>query len=379
MNIGTIREIKDNENRVGLTPEGVKALVDIGHHVFVQKGAGNGAGFFDEEYADAGAQLLLSPEEVCRSADILVKVKEPLKKEYPLLQIMSGKTVYTYLHLSAVNPELTSVLLENDITAIGYETVEGEHGGLPLLHPMSEVAGVLAIQYGAQYLQKKYGGRGVTLGKITGVDTADVLVMGAGTVGTASARTAAGMGCKVTLVDINKKRLDAVKEEFDSELGPVLSENMTYLLSERNTLDFVVKKADLIIGAVLIPGAKAPQAISEEQVKSMQRGAVVVDVAIDQGGCIWGSRPTSHSDPIYDVEGKIFCCVTNMPGQAALQSTRALTNATLPHLLGMAGDGVERYIKEHTHFAKGLQTSHGKIHVHEVAVALGLEEKYQKL
>lgn len=383
MKIGTIREVKDNENRVGLTPKGVKELTGAGHEVFVQKSAGLGAGFSDDEYVSAGAKMVDSPEEAVAAVDILVKVKEPVVKEYPLLDMFKGKTLYTYLHLSGVEKELTLKLLENEITSVAYETVEDEHGELPLLAPMSEVAGVLAVQYGAQYLQKKYHGIGVTLGRIHGADQAHTVVIGGGFVGATSAKTAAGMGGKVTIVNRSLERLERLKQEFRGCLGDNLFANCGFLQMTDENLKEVVKTADLLIGAVLVKGARAPEVVSEEMVKSMKKGAVIVDVSIDQGGCVWGSKPTSHSEPIYEIDGKIFCCITNMPGQVARQSTQALTSATLPYLKEMAAVGVVESVTKSLQydgrFAQGINTYKGRITYKSVAEDLQLEDRFEEL
>lgn len=383
LKIGTIKEVKDNENRVGLTPAGVKELSEAGHEVFVQKLAGLGAAFSDDEYVSAGAKMMETPEEVVQAVDILVKVKEPVAKEYHLLDMFKGKTLYTYLHLSGVDKDLTLKLLENEIISVAYETVEDEHGELPLLAPMSEVAGVLAVQYGAQYLQKKYHGIGVSLGKIHGADSAETVVIGGGFVGATSAKTAAGMGGKVTIVNRSLERLERLKDEFRGYLGDHLFANCSFVQLTDENLKEVVKKADLLVGAVLVKGARAPEVVTEEMVKSMKPGAVIVDVSIDQGGCIWGSKPTSHSEPIYEVDGKIFCCITNMPGQVARQSTQALTSATLPYLKEMAATGVvesmAKSLQYDGRFAQGINTYKGKITYRSVAEDLKLEDRFQDL
>lgn len=374
--IGTITEIKDNENRVGLTPEGVKALIDAGHRVFVQRHAGQGAGFHDHEYVEAGAEIRNTPEEIVPAVDILVKVKEPLEEEYPLLEMMKGKTVYTYFHLSGVPKSLTDKLLECDITAVAYETVTGDDGGLPLLAPMSEIAGVLAVQYAAEYLQKKYHGRGRTMGEIRNTGRAEVVVYGAGIVGKTAAKTAAGMGSAVTLFDINESVLEKAKHELREYLGEYLMSHVTLAKPEEEVAAATLAKADVLIGAVLVPGARCPKVVSHDQIKLMKEGAVIVDVSIDQGGCIEGSKATSHSDPIYYVEGKIYCCVANMPGQVARQSTQALTNSTLPYLLKLANEGVESALMSDPGFMEGLNTYRGSITYESVAKDLDMMESY---
>lgn len=383
MTIATLREIKDNENRVGLTPQGVRELTAENHRVIVQKSAGDGSGFSDADYEAAGAELMAKPEDIVSASDILVKVKEPLPSEYPLLKKFSGKTLFTYLHLSGVDPKLTDALIENTITAIAYETVEDEKGLLPLLSPMSEVAGVLAVQYGAEYLQKKYGGFGTTLGSVTGTESARVVVMGGGFVGMTAAKTAAGMGSRVTLFDINPARVDALNKDVKAYLGPILGKNFEAVVPKGENLNSALKEADLLVGAVLVAGAKAPVVVSEGQIQLMKPGAVVVDVSIDQGGCIWGSKATSHSKPTYELHGKVYCCVPNMPGQVSRQSTLALTAATLPYLKMLAKNGAEAALKESLQkggrFANGLNVYKGRITRESVAKDLGKTEKYKSV
>jgi len=383
MIIATIKEVKDNENRVGLTPYGVKELVEAGHTVIVQETAGLGSGFSDSEYRECGASMMRNPEDIVKEADILVKVKEPVPSEYNLLEQFAGKILFTYLHLSGVGKRLTKVLVNNNITAIAYETLEDEHGRLPLLAPMSEVAGVLAIQYGAEYLQKKYNGRGVTLGVINGTNSARVVVVGGGYVGATAARTAAGMGSRVKLFDINPERVAELNAEMKEFLGPNLSKNFEAIVPNGENYDKALNEANLVVGAVLIAGAKAPAIISEEQVKSMKEGTVIVDVSIDQGGCIWGSHGTTHSDPVYEVYGKIYCCVTNMPGQVSRQSTMALTNATLPYLKIIAKAGAAAMIKNSLsgdgRMARGLNTYKGHLTYEAVADDLGFHDIYKAL
>lgn len=383
MVIATLKEIKDNENRVGLTPYGVRELTKSGLKVIVQETAGIGSGFSDSEYKECGAIMMRDPESIVKEADILVKVKEPLPSEYNLLEQFAGKILFTYLHLSGVDKRLTKVLAKNNITAIAYETVQDVNGKLPLLAPMSEVAGILAIQYGGEYLQKKYGGRGITLGKITGIDSARVVVMGGGHVGAMAARTAAGMGSRVKLFDINSARCEELNKEIKGFLGHNLGQNFEALIPNNENLEEALKECNLLVGAVLVAGAKAPTVISEEQIKSMKEGSVVVDVSIDQGGCIWGSRASSHSEPVYKIYGKIYCCVPNMPGQVSRQSTMALTTATLPYIKMIAKDGVEALIKKSLstdgRFARGLNAYKGYITYKSVAEDLGMMDVYKDL
>ena len=381
MIIATLKEIKNNENRVGLTPYGAAELVKAGHRLIVQQTAGIGSGFSDTEYKEAGAEIMKNPEDIVKVAEILVKVKEPLPSEYNLLEQFAGKTLFTYLHLSGVDKRLTKVLTNNNITAIAYETVQDERGLLPLLAPMSEIAGVLAVQYGAEYLQKKYGGRGVTLGRITGTNSAHVVVMGGGFVGMTAAKTAAGMGSLVKLFDISQARVDTLNKEVKEYLGPTLGKNFEAIVPKGENLNDALKEANLLVGAVLVAGAKAPEVVTEEQIKKMKEGSVVVDVSIDQGGCIWGSRGTSHSEPTYEIYGKIYCCVPNMPGQVSRQSTMALTNATLPYLKMIAKNGAEALLKSSVagdgRFARGLNTYKGFITYESVAKDLGVMDQYK--
>lgn len=384
MIVATLKEVKDNENRVGLTPKGVSDLVKHGHKVLVQKDAGCGSGFADSEYIEAGAIMIESPEEIVKQLDILVKVKEPIPAEYALLDLMKGKTLYTYLHLSGVDPKLTDKLLENEITGIAYETIMDKENGLPCLKPMSEVAGVLAVQYAAQYLQRKYNGIGITMGNVSGTDLSKIVVVGGGIVGRKAAVTAAGMGAQVTLFDIKPDVVKRLEEESKNYLGANLSKNIEILVSDPEVFAKKISEADVLVGAVLVPGARAPKVVTEDHVKSMKKGSVIIDVAIDQGGCVWGSRPTKHSDPIYELEGVIYCCVANMPGQVARQATQALTGATLPFLLDMADKGVDQYLidsctKNGCRFARGLNTYKGKITFEAVAKDLGKEAQYRDL
>lgn len=378
MIIATLKEIKDNENRVGITPHGVEELKRFGHRVLVQKGAGLGAGFHDEDYMNAGAEIMNDSAEMVMLADIVVKVKEPLPSEYSLLEKMADKTLYTYFHLSAADKALTEALLKNNITSVAYETVEDENGHLPLLAPMSQIAGVLAVQYGAQYLQKKYHGRGVTLGHVHGAEIARVVIVGGGVVGETAAITVAGMGAHVTLFEINEARIEQLQTEMKRILGPYLYEHVEIKKPLEPGYSEVLSDCDLLVGAVLLKGAKAPVVVSEQQVHLMKQGAVIVDVAIDQGGCVWGSHATSHTEPIYEIEGKIYCCVANMPGQVARQSTQALTSATLPYLVKMANDGVIESLKSNERFARGLNTYQGKVTYKSVAEDLGLMAKYEE-
>lgn len=361
MIIGVPKEIKDNENRVSTTPGGVAEYVSHGHQVLVEQSAGVGSGFPDDEYAAAGATIVASHEQVFAQAEMIVKVKEPVPLEYELLR--SGQILYTYLHLAADEP-LTRTLIERGVAAIAYETVQLPNGALPLLAPMSEVAGRMAPQVGAQYLTKPEGGRGLLLGGVTGVPAANVVVVGGGTVGTHAAEIALGMGANVTVIDINIARLRYLEE--------VLHGRFHTLASTRHNLAEAVREADLVIGAVLIPGAKAPKLVTREMVASMRPGAVVVDVAIDQGGSIETGHPTSHSDPTFTEYGVIHYCVTNMPGAVPRTSTLALSNVTLPYGIKLADNGFVGAVSRDQALARGVNAFSGRITYQSVADAFGL-------
>jgi alanine dehydrogenase len=360
--IGLPKEIKDNEYRVGIVPAGVRALTDAGHKVIVEQGAGEGSGFSDDLYKRAGAVLLSSADEVWQQAEMVVKVKEPIKPEYARMR--EGQTLFTYLHL-APDKELTQQLLERKVTGIAYETITDREGKLPLLTPMSEVAGRLAIQVGAQYLEKPNGGRGVLLGGVPGVPAARVVIIGGGVVGTNAAKIAVGMGARVTIIDNNLDRLRELDDIFLSRIMTLSSS--TYSIHE------AISNADLIIGAVLVPGASAPKLITREMLKDVPNGAVIVDVAVDQGGCIETTRPTTHSDPTYYVEGVLHYCVANMPGAVPRTSTLALTNATLPYVLTLANKGFLVAITEDEGLKAGINTYAGRINYEAVAKSQGLE------
>jgi alanine dehydrogenase len=361
MRIGTPREIKVREYRVGLTPAGVGELVAHGHEVWIETGAGEGVGLSDEAYRKLGAQIAASAEELFAQAELIVKVKEPQAQECALLR--EGQTIFTYLHL-APDPDQAAALLRSGCTAIAYETVTDASGGLPLLAPMSEVAGRMAIQAGAHALEKAQGGSGVLLGGVPGVTPAEVLVLGGGVVGSNAARIALGMGARVTVVDRSLARLKQLDDLFEGRL--------TTLYSTRDAIDRNTEHADLVVGAVLVPGASAPLLVTREHLRRMQRGAVVVDVAIDQGGCFETSRPTTHDAPTYVEEGVVHYCVANMPGGVARTSTFALTNATLPFVLGLAGSGVANALRRDAHLREGLNVHLGHITHAAVAESLGL-------
>ena len=350
MIIGVPKEIKDNEARVSVIPAGVKALTDAGHKVLVETNAGAQSGFPDAEYQEAGAEIVGDAGYAWGKADTVVKVKEPIEKEYAYFR--EGLTLFTYLHLAPV-PDLTDRLLQSKVIGIAYETVRDKQGTLPLLTPMSEVAGRMSVQVGAAYLEKEHGGRGILLGGVPGVPPAHVTIVGGGIVGTNAARIALGFGAKVTLVDLNLNRLREIDDIFNGRV---------YTLSSNSyNVARATAEADLVIGAVLIPGATAPKIVTRAMVSKMKKGAVIVDVAIDQGGCVETARPTSHSNPSYTVDGVVHYCVTNMPGAVPHTSTLALTNATFPYLLRMANLGTRRALQQDPGFAEGLNTWMGAL------------------
>ncbi|WHH59607.1 alanine dehydrogenase [Petroclostridium sp. X23] len=362
MIIGLPKEIKNNENRVGLTPGGVGVLVKKGHRVLVEKSAGIGSGFTDEEYIAAGAEVLESKKTLFDLADTIVKVKEPLEEEYDLFK--EGQNLYTYLHL-APNKPLTDALIRKKITGIAYETVQLDSGELPLLAPMSEVAGRMSVQIGANLLQKYAGGRGVLLGGVTGVKPADVVIVGGGVVGTNAAKMAVGLGANVTILDISTARLRYLDDIFMGKL--------TTLVCNEYNLAETVKNADLLVGAVLVAGASAPKLVTEGMVKGMKKGAVIVDVAIDQGGSIETiDRVTTHDNPCYEKYGVIHYSVANMPGAVPRTSTLALEAATLPYLIQIADKGVKTALIENHCLRKGLNTISGKVTCQSVASSLVL-------
>ncbi|WP_323040780.1 alanine dehydrogenase [Gemmobacter sp.] len=361
MKIGCPKEIKPQEFRVGLTPQAAREAIAHGHEVMVETGAGLGAGFPDADYTAAGARILATAEEVFAAAEMIVKVKEPQPAERARLR--RGQLLFTYLHL-APDPDQTRDLLASGVTAIAYETVTDRAGGLPLLAPMSEVAGRLAPQMGAWALQKANGGRGVLLGGVPGVRPANVMIIGGGVVGTAAARVAVGMGANVTVLDRSVPRMSWLDDIFQGRL--------TTQYSSAAALADLLPEADMVIGAVLIPGAAAPKLVSRAQLSTMKPGSVIVDVAIDQGGCFETSHATTHADPIYTVDGVIHYCVANMPGAVARTSTMALGNATLPFLLALADKGWKRACAEDPHLLAGLNVHAGQLTYAAVGEALGL-------
>lgn len=361
MRIGVPKEIKNHEYRVAITPAGVRELVFNGHKVFIESGAGIGSAISDNEFVDAGAEILPTASDVWQSADLLLKVKEPIASEYELLR--SGQVLFTYLHLAA-SEDCTKALLGSGTTAIAYETVVGQDGSLPLLAPMSEVAGRLATQVGADALLKAKGGRGVLLAGIPGVAAADVVVIGGGVAGTSAARIAAGMGARVTILDQNLNRLRQIDSIFGGRIQT--------LAASKHAVEESCRNADLVVGAVLVPGAKAPKIVSNELVKQMRPGSVLVDISIDQGGCFEDSRPTTHAEPTYQVHDSIFYCVANMPGAVPRTSTFGLTNATLPYVLKIANHGWEAALAMDAGLAAGLHTHEGKMFNRQVAETFSL-------
>jgi alanine dehydrogenase len=359
--VGLPKEIKDNEYRVGLTPAGVRALSDAGHQAIVEKSAGEGSGFEDALYEKAGAQIIDSADDVWARGEMIVKVKEPIAPEYPRMR--EGQLLFTYLHL-APDRELTSELLKRKVTGIAYETITDRKGGLPLLTPMSEVAGRMAIQVGAHYLEKMAGGRGILLGGVPGVPAARVVIIGGGVVGTNAAKIAVGMGSHVTIIDNNLDRLRELDDIFLSKISTLASS--AYMIHD------AISTADLIIGAVLVPGAAAPQLVTRNMLKDVPNGAVIVDVAVDQGGCIETTHPTTHSNPTYYVEGVLHYCVANMPGAVPRTSTFALTNATLPYTLKLANKGFFDAIRSDQGLKAGVNTYAGHCTYQAVAEAQGL-------
>jgi len=358
--IGVPKEIKTREYRVGMVPAGVGALSRAGHKVLVEKGAGEGSGVPDAEYQRVGAVLAASPDEVWKSAEMIVKVKEPLEQEYDRIQ--DGQIIYTYFHLAAV-PELAKILVKKRIASVAYETIQLDDGSLPLLRPMSEVAGKMSIQVGAACLEKERGGKGILLGGVPGVRRARVVIIGGGVVGTNAAKMAVGLGAEVTILDVNLNQLAYLDDVF---LGRVSTLN-----SDQENIARTVREADLVVGGVLIPGGKAPKLVSEGMISEMSKGSVVVDVAVDQGGCIETCRPTTHDHPTYEVHGVIHYCVANMPGAVPQTSTFALTNTTRPYARKIADLGLVEALKQDRALAKGLNTYGGHITYEAVARDLG--------
>ena len=361
MDVGVLKEIKSKENRVAMTPAGVEQMVARGHKVSVETTAGEGSGFLDEAYIKAGAVIADSPKAIYDACEMVMKVKEPLPVEYDMIR--QGQIVFTYFHFAA-SEELTRAIMARKCIAIAYETVEKANGSLPLLTPMSEVAGRMAIQEGAKYLEKTFGGKGVLLSGVPGVNSGTVVVIGGGIVGTNAAKMACGMGAKVYLLDTNLERL--------RYLSDVMPKNCFPIASNPATLRKLLAEADLVVGAVLIPGAMAPKLVTREMLSYMKKGSVIVDVAIDQGGCVETAKPTTHDDPIYEVDGIIHYCVANMPGAVSMTSTIALTNATLPYALELADKGYKIAVRQNTDLAKGINIIDGKVTYKGVADAFGM-------
>ena len=360
MKIGIPKEIKNNENRVGMTPAGVFELINSGHLVYVQEDAGFGSGFTNTDYKEVGAKVLGTIEEVYSMSDLIVKVKEPIKNEYPLIK--ANQVIFTYFHFAS-SEQLTKAMIKSKAICIAYETVEAEDGSLPLLIPMSEVAGRMAIQQGAKYLEKPIKGRGVLLGGVPGVPPGKVLVLGAGTVGIQAAKMAAGLGAHVTIMDINMSQLRYVNDVMPNHV--VTEFSSAYNIKQR------IKNHDLIIGGVLLKGAKAPKLITKDMLKLMRPGTVLVDVAVDQGGCMETSKPTTHQDPIYIIDDIVHYCVANMPGAVPYTSTLALTNVTLPYVLKLANIGWEAACEIDKALGKGLNIVKGEVTYPEIIEAFG--------
>ena len=361
MIIGVPKEVKNNENRVALTPAGTKELVKRGHTVYVQHTAGDGSGFADDEYAGAGANIIKDPAQIFAIAEMIIKVKEPVEQEYSLIR--SGQLVFTYFHFASYEP-LTRAMIKSGAICLAYETVERADGSLPLLIPMSEVAGRMSIQEGAKYLEKPLKGRGILLGGVPGVKPAKVLILGAGIVGTNAAKIAAGMGADVTVVDVNLQRL--------RYLDDVMPKNVHTMVSNEYSIREMLKDHDLIVGAVLIPGAKAPKLITRDMLKIMKPGTVLVDVAVDQGGCIETCTPTTHENPTFIIDDVVHYCVANMPGAVPYTSTLALTNATLPYAVRLANYGWKKACLDNPDLRNGLNIIEGQVVYQAVADAFNL-------
>ncbi|OEG62096.1 MAG: alanine dehydrogenase [Halanaerobium sp. MDAL1] len=364
MIIAVPKEIKNNENRVALTAAGTEILKKAGHQILIEKNAGKGSGISDQDYKEAGAEILVDKKELFDRAEMIIKVKEPLKEEYNLFK--EGQILFTYLHLAA-DQELTEALKERGVTAVAYETVQTEDGELPLLTPMSEVAGRLSVQAAASFLEKPKGGSGMLLGGVPGVKPAKVVVIGGGIVGRNAAKISLGMGADVTIMDIKQSTMRYIDDTFPCGIKTIMS-NQSHVAEE-------VKEADVVIGAVLIPGAKAPNLVTEEMIKTMTNGSVVVDVAIDQGGCIEGTYPTTHDDPVFTKHGVIHYSVANMPGAVARTSTFALTNATLPYIKKLAARGYKKAMLNDYSLALGLNIYQGEIICQAVAESFNQEYK----
>ncbi|MGB5748529.1 MAG: alanine dehydrogenase [Desulfobacterales bacterium] len=362
MIVGILKEIKPEENRISMTPAGVEVMIQNGHTLLVEKEGGKGSGFEDDDYKKAGADIVATPQEIFERAEMVMHVKEPLPAEYGLIR--EDQIVFTYLHLAAAE-ELTHALIKSKSINIAYETIQKPDGSLPLLTPMSEVAGRMATQQGAKYLEMAQGGHGVLLGGVPGVDPGTVVIIGGGVVGVNAAKMACGLGAKVYILDMSLDRL--------RYLSDVMPANCIPLMASPATTRKLVKEADVVIGAVLVAGAKAPKLVTREMLKTMQKGSVLVDVAIDQGGCFETSRATTHSDPIFEVEGIVHYCVANMPGAVAKTSTIALTNATLPYAVQIANKGWRGAMRENPEIKIGANVMNGKVTYQAVAETFGIE------
>lgn len=362
MKVGTVKEIKKYEYRVGMTPDNVKSYVNAGHEVYVERDAGLGSGFTTEEYVSAGAVILDTAKEVWDTVEMMIKVKEPLEAEYPLFH--EGLILYTYLHLAADRPQ-TDALLAKKVKGAAYETLIEKNGSLPLLAPMSQIAGRLSVQEGAKYLEKIFGGRGVLLSGVPGTPKANVVIIGGGSVGTNACKIAVGMGANVTIIDMNIQRLAYLDDIFGARIQTLYSTDVN--------IENALKEADLVIGCVLIPGLAAPKLVKKKYLKEMKPGAVIVDVAVDQGGCCETTKVTYHDDPIYEVDGVIHYCVGNMPGAVPRTATIALTNATLKYGLEIAGKGLENACKENQVIYSAVNTYDGKLTCRNVAESFGME------
>ncbi len=361
MILGVPKEIKDQEYRVSLTPDGVRVLSQAGHVVWIESLAGEGSGFSDEEFQEAGGRLAKSKQHLFDEAELIVKVKEPLLSECSLFR--PGQALFTFLHLAAL-PELTRALLQAEVTAIAYETTEGADRSLPMLKPMSEIAGRMSVQIGARFLERIHGGRGVLLGGVPGVAPAKVVVLGAGTVGSAATRIAVGMGAQVSVINLDLEQL--------RELDALYRGRVVTLASSQPLIDRAVEEADLVVGAVLVRGARAPKLVSRQVVSRMKAGSVVVDVSVDQGGCFETTKPTTHSNPVYEVDRVLHYCVSNMPGIVPRTSTFALTNATLPFIVRLASAGVDHAIRSDPGLGRGVNLHKGKVICRGVAEAHGM-------
>ncbi len=361
MRIGCVKEIKHHEYRVGLTPSCVRSYVSRGHEVYIQAGAGVAAGFDDEKYEMAGAKISDNKKEIFDNCEMIVKVKEPLPQEYEMFH--EGQILYTYLHLAA-SLELTQAMMKQKIKGVAYETIETADGQLPCLRPMSEIAGRLSIQEGAKFLEKTFGGRGVLLGGVPGVKRGKVSIIGGGIVGTNACKIATGIGAEVTILDVNPNRLAYLDDIFGSRITPLYSTDAN--------IENALRESDLVIGAVLLPGAKAPQLVKRYHLQMMKPGAVIVDVAVDQGGCVETTRPTTHDDPIYVIDNVVHYCVANMPGAVALTSTQALTSVTLPYGLMIAEHGVEEAARRSQAIFKGVNLYKGECVYENVAKAFDM-------